>query len=218
MIRKASKGDRTREKIVVASIGLFYRFGFAQTSFQKIATSCRIGQTAIFHHFEDKYALLHACVEHILDHMMQIVRADLTVTDSALNVLVKNFYANYHWATQFKSEAALIIFLYYTSTHDPRFQKIYEHLLEQVRQKYYGYVLQGQREGLFKIEHDSKLIAEILHENIIGSIINILACKAKPNQVQELETKWLLLIQLLTGHTIDRKALPKLHHGAAKKA
>ena len=47
-------GDNTREKIIQNAKKLFAKYGFSETSMAKIATTAKINQSLIFHHFKNK--------------------------------------------------------------------------------------------------------------------------------------------------------------------
>jgi len=52
----------TREQIVAAADGLFYRQGFAHTSFADIAEAVRISRGNFYYHFKTKDEILDAVI------------------------------------------------------------------------------------------------------------------------------------------------------------
>jgi AcrR family transcriptional regulator len=58
--------NRTREHIVEAADGLFYRQGYAPTSFSDIADVVKISRGNFYHHFKSKDEILEAVIEERL--------------------------------------------------------------------------------------------------------------------------------------------------------
>jgi TetR/AcrR family transcriptional repressor of nem operon len=56
----------TRQHIVAAADRLFYRQGYAQTSFSDIADAVRISRGNFYHHFRTKDEILEAVIDHRL--------------------------------------------------------------------------------------------------------------------------------------------------------
>ena len=59
-------GKATREDIVEAADGLFYRHGFDHTSFADIAETVRISRGNFYYHFKTKDQILDAVIERRL--------------------------------------------------------------------------------------------------------------------------------------------------------
>ena len=176
---RKSKGELVKERIVDASIELFNLHGFFQTSFQRIADKCGMKQTAIIHHYKNKLVLLGAVVDRIFQHNQEIIARSYDISDNALDTLYKNFVFNLEWSKKYPSESNIIILLYYTATYDSEYRRLYTSLLERVRQRYHGYILAGVREGIFNLSLPAEIVAQLLHDNLVGSLINVLSCKSK---------------------------------------
>ncbi|MFZ4715645.1 MAG: TetR/AcrR family transcriptional regulator [Bacteriovoracaceae bacterium] len=197
---KKSKGELSREKIVNCALIKFAQQGFMNTSLQEIGNEIGIGQTAILHHYKNKYEVFNAVLDSILINLQNIMKTQSNIHDGAADLLYKSFIGNLTWVKNFPDQAHMIIFLYYTSTHDKNFKKIYTELLEKIRTRYLGIILQGQREQIFHLNYTPDEVAEILHENIVGSIINYLSSNSKKGAEKKLELKWRILMKELTHH------------------
>jgi len=63
--RKEEKARATRRRILVAATELFARQGFHKTTTADLAAAIGMTQGAVFHHFANKEAVLHAVVERL---------------------------------------------------------------------------------------------------------------------------------------------------------
>ena len=196
---RETKGDRTRKKIIEASIHAFALKGFANASFREIAETAGVKTPLIAHHFESKYSLYQSCISAVLDHIAEILSEMITVEDNALRRLEKNFLTNLTLADQFPQEVKIIVFLYSTAAHDAKFKDIYSALLKRTRMRLLEVIHSGIRENVFHIQNDPELIAEIVHEHIIGSIVNYLSGTRRTGEKDRLKAKWAELIFCLTG-------------------
>jgi AcrR family transcriptional regulator len=194
-----SKGDLTRRKIIKSSIQVFAELGFADASFREIAKRAKLKTPLIAHHFETKYRLYAACVDEVITHFSELWTESIDVEDGALTRLEKIFLSNLELADHSAAEVKLIIFLYFTASHDPVFKKIYDGLLMRVRKRYLETIHSGIREKIFDLECSPEVAAEILHENVIGGIVNYLSAKNRPDERSRLIEKWSRLIFSITG-------------------
>jgi len=58
----------TREEILAATYRSLRRHGYANLTIQKIGDELEQSPSLIYHHYEDKDALVLACLEYLLDH------------------------------------------------------------------------------------------------------------------------------------------------------
>ena len=58
----------TREEILAATYRSLRRHGYADLTIQKIGEELEQSPSLIYHHYEDKDALVLACLEYLLDH------------------------------------------------------------------------------------------------------------------------------------------------------
>lgn len=64
--RRAQQQDRTREKIVVATVALHEQLGPANTSIKAIAEKAGVQRLTVYRHFPDDVSLFQACTSHYL--------------------------------------------------------------------------------------------------------------------------------------------------------
>lgn len=69
--RTKSRGDATRQALVLAAIEVFGRDGFHAASTRGIAAQAEVNQAAIGYHFGGKEALYLAAIEHIAERIAE---------------------------------------------------------------------------------------------------------------------------------------------------
>jgi AcrR family transcriptional regulator len=65
----------TRERILVAAYGQFYRSGFMRVSMDAIAKAAGVTKRSVYYHFESKDALAHAALENQQRQALDLVRS-----------------------------------------------------------------------------------------------------------------------------------------------
>ncbi len=64
--RRAQQQDRTREKIIIATVALHAQLGPANTSIKAIAEKAGVQRLTVYRHFPDDVSLFQACTSHYL--------------------------------------------------------------------------------------------------------------------------------------------------------
>jgi AcrR family transcriptional regulator len=75
MPTQAERSSATRERIVAAAEQLFATKGWPSTSVEEIAQRAGVTKGALYHHFEDKLALMRAAYEHQEEMMAETLVA-----------------------------------------------------------------------------------------------------------------------------------------------
>ena len=197
--KRESKGDLSRRKIVNAAVIAFAKHGFTQATYQEIAKQARVKTPLVGHYFRSKHDLLESCIESVLLHFQEELSRTIQVTDTAIIRLKKNLDANLWLAEKHPNEVGIIIMLYSTALHDARFKEIYSQLTEKIRLRYSEIIHRGVSEHAFHLITTPDLVAEIIHEHVIGGIVNYVSCKQRKQEKKILQAKWGALIQSLTG-------------------
>ena len=198
MSQRRSK-EEAKAEIVAIATRLFGEKGYAKTSFQMIATEMGISQPAIVYHFKTKQVLFQAVVHAvILDHDKRM-QASFAPSDNALDRLMKHFQVHYASVVQEPFFVQIITALYYFGTFEPVFQDFYTLVKEKAREKIELYFYQGRREGLIKQDNPS-FAAAMLHDFLLGSLVNIAASNAGLDAYYQAERKWRALLQYTAQH------------------
>lgn len=99
--RRAEQQDRTREKIVEATVTLHEKLGPANTSIKAIAEKAGVQRLTVYRHFPDDTSLFQACTSHYLGQHPPPNRGD---------------WAGIQEASERSHAALLAFYRYYRST------------------------------------------------------------------------------------------------------
>ncbi len=186
-----------RDRILKAAMGVLSREGFIGLSFQKIANQLSISQSAVLYHFSSKEGLITGVLNNIVAHNHQMVSEAIRGEDNGVERLRKHFELNLAWAQKNPDEAQISILLYYFSCSHEEFSEIHSRLLKAARQKIVDYLLAGQREGLIRKDIPVELTGQLLHDALLGGIINAITSKERLSKTTEIRKKWELLLSVL---------------------
>lgn len=196
---KLSKGERTKSLILDKSLELFSESGFFDVSFQKIADECGISQTAILYHYKNKQDLLSGAIEHIIEHNRAYIYPTFDPSDNAYQRIYKHYLGHFKWCLNHPEEVQVMLLLYYFSSFEGEYKKIYLNLMNTINNRFQEYLYSGMREKIFDIEEDRiPDLAEALNEFLVGSLINF----NSQNKTKELEekiiSKWERAVKIIT--------------------
>jgi AcrR family transcriptional regulator len=192
---KKTKGELTRDRIVIQATRSFARDGFAATSLPAIGRRVKLGHTAILHHFGDKVALFRACLEESLTLFARLTRERARPDHDARARLDEMLEVNLLMAREHTDAITLIISIYSMATFEPSLRALYTEMLRASRERYEGAVRSAVREGRLSATVDARLLGEILHEFIIGSVVNYLAAgRGTEPELARIRLKWRSLL------------------------
>ncbi len=200
----ASKGELTRERMISEAIRLFAKTGFSETSFQDIGSACGLSRAAAFKYFDSKADLIQAVIDRVVrnnhDHVTRLIESQ----DDAHERLCKYFRGNLSWALSYPEESQIVLLLYYFSCFSPEFSEVYLRLRNSARRRLLEYVHAGQREGLFRSKAPALAQAELLHDAVLGSIVNCITVERVskngiPAFSKKTEKQWAIALDSITG-------------------
>ena len=194
---KKTKSELTRRRIIEAGISLFVQKGFSDTSLAEVSKKAHLTQPALFHHFKDKYELFGACSVDIVKRFQESMAENHSPMDRASKRLEQSLCHNLKWIAEKPKEPSLLIFLYYGATQDERLRVIYAELLKQVRARYSELIYAGIREGDLKPAVNPEIAAEMIHDFLLGSLINLVATQNNKKTREALWVKWKKLYYLI---------------------
>jgi TetR/AcrR family transcriptional repressor of mexJK operon len=197
-----NKSLLVKDKILNTAIKLFSKHGFDRTSFQLIADTSKVSATTPLYYFKTKNALIDEALSKILINNSSIVDSAIKANDSAYERLLKHFRMNLKWAIDFPDEAQIILLVYYRACFDKKTSEIYLKIRTAARYKILEFILAGKREGLFKKDLDAELTAEILHDLLLGGIMNAITVNlVDKNSYNNVLKKWEFTINKLLIHS-----------------
>lgn len=176
-VKKRSRlsAEESMTHIIEVALSLFAENGFAQTSIQSVADKCNLSQTAVLYHFPSKTKLIASVLRAIVEHNGRIVAAFPTSEQGGLKQLERHFHANLAWAVENPREARLILLLYYMGAFERSFAETYVHILKGARKKIERFLTEAIHEKTIASPADIALVAEILHDALLGGIVNVVS-------------------------------------------
>jgi len=193
-----NKGANTRIQIISQATKIFGTQGYSKSSFKNIADACAITQSAVLYHFNDKLSLFKAVVSSTIEENGKLVSDLIGIGDDAYEKLIKHFEGNYTWAVKHKHNAQIMTCIYHLATYDREFQLMYSEILKAAREKIHAHLLSGEREKLSSFSAPPELVAQTLHDQLLGMLLNTVTSSPRHNSYVSSKRKWILLIELFT--------------------
>lgn len=185
-----------KDSILTESIRLFGENGIDQTSFAMIAKATQVTQPNVLYHFPSKEILVHEMVQRILTHNRESVEALMKPGDSGRDKLEKYLLGNLAWAKQYPDDTRVILLLYYYATFRSEFRDLYASILKAARARLEGYLQCWVREENKAPAEPLDVLAQILHDWVLGSIINHLTtASVRLSSESSLRKKWSVLLE-----------------------
>jgi AcrR family transcriptional regulator len=182
--------------ILTESIRLFGENGIDQTSFAMIAKATKVTQPNVLYHFPSKEILVHEMVQRILIHNRESVESLMKPGDSGRDKLEKYLLGNLAWAKQYPDDTRVILLLYYYATFRPEFRDLYASILKSARARLEGFLQCWVREENKDLEQPLDLLAQILHDWVLGAVINHLTtASVRLSAESSLRKKWSVLLE-----------------------
>ncbi len=195
-----SKGDITREKLLSAAIGVFSKKGFGEASFQDVADASGLKQSSIFYYFKTKEALIEAVMREVIGRGREVIRFKLDIRDDAFTRLLKYFRATVEWAEENPEDYQMLLLLYYFGSVRKEFSRLYAEILKTARERVLEILLGGERESLFTLPLGAEKSAELLHDALVGAMVNAVSVRRSGSAMAQTPGKWDDYIRLVTGY------------------
>ena len=190
-----------RNKILLVSSRLFGQCGYYNTSIQNIADASGTSQTNVLYHFKSKMILFEEVVKKIIQENSKIIEHLHNTADNPATKLLKHFKGNYLWAVEYDFNATIMTSIYHFATIESSFTNLYSVILTAARSKIKEYLLLGVQDKSFILScNNIDMVAEELHDFLLGSILNIVSSNLKSNLYNFNEKKWKEIITLFTQY------------------
>lgn len=188
--------------ILETSIKLFAKKGVLQTSIQEIADACGIKQTALLYHFQTKFILIENVIKYIANKNRKIVEGMMKENLTGKEKIQAYWKGNIEWAASNRSEAGIILFLYYMASFEKEFSILYNQVKESAQSNIRQFLEEEARVNShyrFSVLN-IKTVAGLIHEIVIGGILHLITSENGPTEKEKkaLIKKWLLSIEMLT--------------------
>lgn len=185
-----SKGELTRSRIIQAGIDLFGRRGFDVATLDEIAKRSKTHRSGIIQYFGNKEGLLAACVTHILEKLRDDVEHEALAIRTATELIDLNFNWNLKFVSERRNEGQAILLFYTLASHSKELTLEYEAVIAGITAKYHRYLMQGVRSKEFCFTEEPQVIAQMLREYTVGTVVHLLALRDPLSQITAAKKKW----------------------------
>lgn len=168
-----------RSLILESAIRCIAKYGFHETSFQKIADASEMKQTAVIYHFKSKAQLLKAIIGTILESNRSAVATSTSARKNPVELLRAHFEGNLHWALTYPDQAKIILLFYYHASFDPGFTALYRSIRVNAVLKIKRILGAGNQD-----------LAVLAHDILLGSIVNCLSVGATRQAQAQCRKSW----------------------------
>jgi hypothetical protein len=152
---------------------------------------------------EAAYVMQNDLIEEIWRQIIinnhQYLQSEADPADDGLTRIRKYFQQTIRWKIECREEAQCALLLYFFATYEPRFQKFYSILVTNARARFAEYLLAAERERAFKKSINVGVVAQSLHDAVIGGLINTIADENTASHEARLYEKWNQLLGNLLG-------------------
>ncbi len=197
---KISKGKLTQQLIIDKAISLFSKYGYDRTSFQMIADEIDISRAAPLYHFKNKSGLFEATVRYIVSKKDEDIAQLYDLKDDAYSRLLKHVRATVSWFIINKSQAEVLLLLYYYCSIENRFAALYHEILQNDCRVIEEVLLAGKREKCFHFTAPSEQLARTMSDALVGFCVNALAGRKKAEPMKSMEHRLTLLVNLMVKY------------------
>lgn len=146
------------EKILRASMDLFFSKGIKAVSMDDVAKSVGISKRTLYEHYESKDALLVACIESILKERNSWMYNMMDGSMSFIEVIIRSIYECLSFAQNINRQFFIDMDKFCYSA----VKSSVEQSFEELRKRTESLIEQGKQDGLLRKDVDSKLISHIM--------------------------------------------------------
>ncbi|MGI4993242.1 TetR/AcrR family transcriptional regulator [Halobacteriovorax sp. GFR7] len=174
-VGETPKGEKRKTAIIETAIDQMAQKGIDGASFQKIANTLGVSQSAVFHYFKNKSELFLGVLEYIVSKNHARVISTICEEDTSLTRLKKHCLANFQWLIDRPNEAKTILYLYYRASIDQKVSQTAANLIHTGRKRIIDLVRSAQENGQLAKDLNPELAGQAIHEFLTGAIIQILS-------------------------------------------
>lgn len=146
------------DKIVNASIGLFFEKGLKAVSMDDVAKAVGISKRTLYETFDSKDALVMVCLDHMQVAQESHMNELLNCSESFIDVMMKALYD----AMGFLQNINPIFFTDLDRFNYCNVKQSLEERVENYRKRIIELIEKGKADGLLRPEVDSRLVAHVI--------------------------------------------------------
>ncbi len=167
---RLSKGEKSRHRIIEATISSISKYGFEEASISIIAKIAKVNKGLIVHYFKSRDELVMEAINYVAILGAQVTETLIKNTEEAVDPIEKYLYATFEWMTNYPEHAHLIILLFPRASYDVksrnRAQKLYQTSWDRIEKM----LQDGIKKNRYRQGNHVQLARQI-HMFLIGAIV-----------------------------------------------
>lgn len=169
----ATKGERTREKILKSSIQCLATLGYEKTTFQAIADHCGISQPLVVHYFEKRENVFPSVIEYLITRTQDVIRKEIDHTRSAVDRLNDFIRISLEYVRKEPAEAKVFLTLSLFATFNDQYRSFNAKIKQSAIHELTEILDAGIKTHEFKVT-DTSMTAKMIASYIMGVRMNLL--------------------------------------------
>lgn len=168
-----SKGEKTKENILLIALKLFARRGVQNISFKEIADELSITQAALYKYFKNKDDLLKEAII-LAAEQGRAFFLPAEGNDSVLradNALAYYVRRNIEWAQKSAPYNVAFLSLHYFATQIPGIKKLHHDINHMRHQRIGEIVKMGIDEGIWSTTKEMSPLVTSIHNMLLGEML-----------------------------------------------
>jgi AcrR family transcriptional regulator len=169
-----SKGQRSREKIMITAINCFSDKGFENTSAQDIANLCGVSQTTIFYHFKNKKVLFSEILKYVISNNRAIFEKETNQDEDPFDKLKLLLRSNVEWCFNYPEQASILLNLYTFAIADEEAKVLATKTIARGRDLVFELIKDISQDKQIKLNYDIEYLATIIQQYINAVLFQML--------------------------------------------
>lgn len=194
---KISKGERTKENILLKALELYGKKGVQNTPFQNIADAVGITQAALYKYFSDRDELLKEAIllgaQKGREFFANKVPDNLSAKENLLIYVEKNL----EWCIKGQPFHVAFLSLHYFATQVPAIKKVHGEVMKSRLSKIQELLLAGQDAKAWEIT-DVESTTLSLHNYLLGEMFAVINNSQLETKTARIERVKSAVLKLLT--------------------
>lgn len=174
------KSEITKRKIIDGAVYCLTHLGERETTFQRIADHCGVSQPLVVKYLKSREGIFDVVLEEIIEKAKTVTSESIKGSNSSTEALQRYFSASAEIVESDENTARFLLLLHYLAGKDPKFKQIKSLIKKNAIDRIYGILERGVTRGEFHPTLNIKDLALLIHNSIIGTLINVLTEKNPP--------------------------------------
>ncbi len=180
-----TKGQRTKENILIEALDLYSQKGVQNTSFQEVASSLGITQAALYKYFKNSDELLTEGILLGAQRGREFFETRELPDQNSRKQLLHHLANNLEWCFRNKGFSFAFLALHFYVTQVPQIKKIHSAISELRIQRFEAILKRGNKDGSWSISSPATA-AVSLHNYLLGEMLEAINTPRKETNKQRI--------------------------------